>query len=573
MIDTLLLPLAGVALAALPLPQLDSAVDLITEGRRLLEQGEVESALERFEAAVERDEQSVASRVWLVRGWLANGQLDEALTATDELKALGAPKADLDYLYGLGFYANALREASGGGGGVYTQGQFVDATRFLVEATDADAERYGDAFLPLAEAAWYATDLAVASEAAARAVERRPDDTAALLVRGRVAFSRYTDARTNSEPGKLIDQRWAETRDAFEAAVAAFGQPEEELPQYELAGAWQQRANLHLWREDTERAAIAFGNSMAWDPRATDFNGARTSLDEARFAELVSGARARFDELHPEGTFVETYPGGHPGRALLAWWSGYAHFEAGQRPAAEQAFLAAIEGNGDFLNSWYYIFRAAYGQREYDQAMIALRSYWRQDPNGLLAKLGEERELSLRILEVMIGWLIDPDKQVVERYAEAALLAEITTQLKPEEPRYWNNLGLFLRDYGDQLKAKLPPPSKAELDELFERAYDAYAYTLEVSPEHPAYLNDTAVMFHYYLEREYDTAEAMYELALERAELELAKTTLSTADRDWFETAKKDAGENLEKLRKKREREAASEAEPADDAAPLAPEG
>jgi len=530
------------------------APELIAAGRQLLDEGQVAAALERFEAAGEVDGPSLEARFWIARAWLADGRLDEGLAATDELKALGAPEADLAYLYGLGFHAAALQAASAGGG-VYTQGQFQDATRFLVEATAADPERYGDAFRPLAEAAWYAADLPVASEAAERAVERRPDDTAALVLRGRVAFSRYSAARADGEPDEVVDQRWTETRSALEAAAAAFGEPTEEVPQYELAGVFEQLGNLHQWREDSEQAAVAFGQAMAWDPRALDLNRVREALGNERFAATVQDARALFAQRHPAGEGGQPT---HPGVPLLAWWEGFASFELGRMPEAEGAFLQAVEVNPGYANSWYYVFRAAYGRRQYDASLIALRAYWKQDSEGLLAAVAGERELNLRILEFLVGWLIDPDQQVAERFREAAILAEIMTRAVPEEPRYWNNLGLFLRDYGDQLKRKVgAAPGEDELDALYERAMLAYERTLEMVPDHPAYLNDTAVMLHYYLERDLDRAESMYVRAIELADEGLTGKGLSTSDRAWFETARKDAGDNLEKLRRKRERLAA----------------
>jgi tetratricopeptide (TPR) repeat protein len=271
----------------------------------------------------------------------------------------------------------------------------------------------------------------------------------------------------------------------------------------------------------------------------------REGLGDERFAVLTAAALEDFSERHagqPE----------HPGGPLLAWWAGFAAFENGDLPAAERHFLRAVAAHGGYLNSWYYLFRAAYGQRAYDRALIALRSYWKQDPDGLAAMIEGQRELNLRILEYLVGWLIDPDQQVRERYREASVLAEMMTRAVPDEPRYWNNLGLFLRDYGDQLKLRVPAPAEGELDELWARAFAAYERTLELEPDHPAYINDTAVMLHYYLEEDFDRAEAMYLRAVERAEEELAGKGLSTSDRAWFETALKDAGDNLERLRAKR---------------------
>ena len=533
----------------------ETPAELLARGRGLLAAGRAEAALESLEKALEEagaeSPEGVEAGVWLARAWLALDRVDDALGLTDELKARGAAAADLDYLYGLGFLGAAKREAAGGGG-TYTQGQFQDATAFLAKATEADAERYGDAFLPLAEAAWYAGELELARAAAERAVERAPADTGALVQRGKIAFSRYTQARGDGQPGEAEQALWTATREAFQAAAAAYGKPTEELPQFELAGVHEELANLHLWREDRDAAAEAFVRALAWDPRAldsADFNRLRESLGDERFEATTARGLEAFEARHGSAAGGDATP--HPGGPLLAWWAGYAAFVNADLPAAEKHFARAVQSPG-YLNSWYYVFRSAYGQRRYDPALIALRTYWQQDPDGLLALMAGQQELNLRILEYLVGWLIDAEQQDRERYAEAAVLADIMTRLVPGEARYWNNLGLFLRDYGDQLKRLRPPYVAAELAELFERAFVAYERTLELAPDHPAYLNDTAVMLHYYLERDYDRAEAMYQRAIERAEEELAAGRLSTSDSGWFDSARTDALDNLEKLRAKR---------------------
>jgi tetratricopeptide (TPR) repeat protein len=524
---------------------------LLDEGRRQLAAGELEAARASFEAAAALDTGPEA-RVWVVRSWIAEGRIEEALAACDELKEAGADPADLDYLYGLAFHASALREAAAGGS-AYTQGEFEDAARFLSAATEADPERYGDAYFALAEAAWYAADLSTASEAAARAVERRPTDMGTLLLRGRVAFSRYSAARAADAAAPELDGLWEEARAAFEAAVdAGAAGAGAERTQYELALAHGQLANLHLWREDQEAAALAFGEALAWDPRALDFNQVREALGGERFAALVLGAREEFAARHPpDGPSGPDGDGAtHPGASLLTWWAAFGAFGQGQMAEAEALFLEAVEENPDYVNCWYYIFRTAYGQRAYEQSLIALRTHAAQNQAELLGLLAGDRELNLRILEFLVGWLIDLEEQPRERFREAALVAELTTLVAPAEPRYWNNLGLFLRDHGDQLKLARPAPEPAELEPLWESAYAAYQRALELAPDHPAYLNDTAVMLHYYLKRESERAEAMYARAIERADEELASASLPAADRDWFETVKEDATGNLEKLRR-----------------------
>ena len=74
--------------------------------------------------------------------------------------------------------------------------------------------------------------------------------------------------------------------------------------------------------------------------------------------------------------------------------------------------------------------------------------------------------------------------------------------------------------------------------------------SLELDPKDPNFLNDTAVMLHYYLKREYDRVELLYTQSNARAIEELARTDLSADDRAVREIAKRDSADNLRRLRK-----------------------
>jgi len=507
----------------------------------LLEAGKPRTAQEHFERAALLDENAPGSRMWVVRGWIAAGDVDEALEATDELKAAGLPQPDLDYLYGLGFHAAALAEVAQGGG-TYTQGRFEDAARFLAAATDADPARYRDALLPQAESAWYAQDLDGAHAAVMRAVQLRPDDGDAHALHGRISFSRYSAARASDGevPSAEAEAHWREALDAFQSAVDAYGSPRKAELQAKVAECYQQIGHLHLWKGDVEAAAPAYGAAMAFDPRVLDFGQVQASIGSEAMAAQLAEARARFSKRHADDD---------PGAALLAWWDGYVNYDLWRLAESEQAFLEAIDANPDYINAWYYVFRAEYGLHKYDQALVALRTNWRQDPISLVAALSTDKEKNLAILEFLIGYLLDPNNvTAAEPHRQAAVLAEIQTRVVPDEARYWNNLGLFLRDHGERHERSLEEPAPELIAEIYEEAYAAYLTALELEPDHPAYLNDTAVMLHYYLKRDWDEAQRLYELAIEHADEALARDDLSNDMREWYTTARGDALGNLRRL-------------------------
>ena len=123
----------------------------------------------------------------------------------------------------------------------------------------------------------------------------------------------------------------------------------------------------------------------------------------------------------------------------------------------------------------------------------------------------------------------------------------------PDEPRHWNNLGLFLRDEGERLELaahakKEPPPDAALLADLYERSYAAYQRALTLTPDDPQLLNDTALMLQYHLGRDRGEIEAMYRRSIALSEQRLADPALSPEDRERFETTLRDAKANLKLL-------------------------
>lgn len=542
--SSLLLPALLLLSACAP-----SVSSLIDEGRVRLDEGDPAGALECFEEATARDAESTDGQVWLVRSWLALERIDDSLEATDELKDAGAPQPDLDYLYGLCFHARALRAVTTGSGGAYTQSEFEDATRFLASATEANAERYADAFLPLAESGWYAQDLPTATAAVMSALTLEPGSPDAHMLHGRIAFSSYSQARTDEASEEAITTHWDEAVTAFEQAVETSLAEDTDSGRIRAFDANLQIGLLYVWNEDLESASVAYGDAMVLNPWSINFNEVIGYVGLENFLDQILLARAEC--VSDEAADAAALP-------LYDWWTGFAQFGLGRMPAAEQSFSAVIDSTPEFTSAWYYLFRSAYGQRKYELALMGLRTNWHQAPEELVALIAYDKTLNLAILEYLVGWLVNEEQQDDgSRPREAAILAEIMTRADPEQPRYWNNLGLFLRDYGEALEHEQPAPRAEDIDPLWEGAYAAYSRTLELEPDNAGYLNDTAVMLHYHLERDYDEALAMYDHAFELAEAELERDDITEGQREWMTTARRDARNNARLLRKRMEVSAA----------------
>ncbi len=516
----------------------ESADARIEKGRALLAQGKVAEAQVEFDAAAAA-EPGVKTSVWVTRGWIAGLRFDDALLAIDELKAKKASAGLVDYLYGMAFLGQAKNAVATGAAGQYTQSQFEDALRSLKKAVNADAARFADAWLALAEAALYAQDLEAGREAAEKALAFDRNNPEAQVILGRVHFSAYVAEQDAAAKDKL----WNSTYAAFEKAIVLLGTPDVIARQSLLADVHVRMGYLKGWKEDRVGAGASFANAVAWDPSRVDFPKAYALLGSVGFLAMCEEGSARFSARAGENDARN---------ATASWWRGYAQFENAKWAECEGSFRNAVRLWPAFTNSWYYVYRAAFSQQRYAEAIEGLVKFRQLDAEGLVQTIAGDLDRNRSVLNGLIAWCADTEKQKgPARNEDAAMICELFTRLEPEEARHWNNLGLFVRDQGDALRMKRgAKPDPEVLQELWDRAYAAYEHALELKPKDPNIVNDTAVMLHYYLNREYDRVEEMYKLSNQLALAELARTDISPDDRAVVEIAKRDSADNLRRLKK-----------------------
>jgi len=512
--------------------------DWIRTGREALAAGKTTDAVAAFEHAVELDQGTPRSKVWLVRGWIAQGKFDDALVAADELREAGAPGADVDYVFGLAMFGTA-KAAAASGGGSYTQSQFEDAKAALRRATSADAQRYHDAWIALAEAAWYSLDLPAARSAADKAVEVEPTSANARMMLGRIAFSQYSGAADEAEKAAA----WSTAEAAFLEAVKLLGKPSDAWLRNTLADAHVQLGNLHGFKDQKDKAAEHYALAIGWDPSRVDFSTVRNVLGQEAFQACLEQGDKQFLAKHDDRD---------PLYSTLSWWLGFAHFENAKWPECEAAFRRAVALWPAYANSWYYVFRACFSQQKFAEALEALRTYNTVAPEGLVESLKGQPALNQQFLEYLVGWCADPGKHDGKaQNLDAAMVSEVLTRVDPTVSRFWNNLGLFVRDHGDALRwSKAPEATEETLNALWKRSLAAYERALELEPDNPNYLNDTAVMFHYYFKSDYEKALAMYEKAEKAADELLSKKDLAPDLRAVIQIAQRDSKNNIVKVKK-----------------------
>ncbi len=480
---------------------------------------------------------------------------EEALELADQMASSGAPRALVDYATGLSWHRAATLAIANGQTGSGIGHQLEDARRLLARALASDAERCSGAWLPLAEAAWLSGEIEQAADAADRAVELAPHSAAAHGLRGRVGLARYS-AMLGAKEGGDDQALFAIAHGSLTRAIEL----EDDAATARIAELRVQLALVHAWKGDLASAGSAWGAAMAGAPEAVDFGAALNTLGAPAFGGVVARAIPSFRDAHPSDD---------PGLAILHWWHGYAAHLGSDWSTSESAFRAALHVAPEYVSSWYYVHRAAYASGDFGAAVAALRTHADADLDAAVALVRAEGDPGSARLDWLVGWCANPDKHDGQaRNADAALLTEVLTQLAPTESRHWNNLGLFLRDQGDvhvrRAIAAQEAPDRPLLEDLFERALDAYRQALELDPENPNYLNDTAVMLHYNLRRDLDEARELYASAARIAEARLsapeAPGALSPLERELLETALRDARENMGRL--DRARRAAEDTSP-----------
>jgi tetratricopeptide (TPR) repeat protein len=480
--------------------------------------------------------------MWVLRCQLQLGKINDTLDAIDKL-AKTEKGAEIDYLYGMGFWYTAKDRMAQQAGGAIIGMNFADALTFLKKATTADGKRFSDAWLPLAESAWYAQDLPAARAAAEQACAAQPKDAPAFQMLGQIEFSQYVSVRADEAQKTQADAHLAAARAAFEKVEALLAPSSEVADRVLRAQAGKQLGDIASWSKDKAAAAAAYGRALGLDPNVVPL------------AELYAQLAATFDkdagELflaameEAEKGFGATWGKENAGDATLLWWLGWARMEQKQYESAETAFAGAVKKWPEYYNAWFFIGVCRFSHQDYKGAIESVARHVKENRDDLVATVQQNPARYLAILDTLVGAC---DKSGLK--VTAAQFSEVQALASGKDSRYWNNAGLFWRDAGDDLRRNKTEQDHKLALEYYETALKAYEHALALEPEHPNYLNDTAVMLHYCLDREPERAKALYQKSYARAQALLERKDLSPADRELYQTALRDSKNNLAKLEK-----------------------
>lgn len=520
----------------------ESAENLIRDGRALLALGRATEALPLFEKADALGGGKLATRMWVLRAWLETGRTNDALDAIDKLSK-DNKGSEIDYLYGMAFHAVAKQRIAENAGGAIIGMNFADAVTYLKKAAAADAKLYWDAHYALAESAWFAQDLETAGKAAQDAVAAMPKSPEAQYMLGQIAFSQYVAAAGQEGEAKAAAPEHAKRAEAaFQAVEQLLKSSDVPVDRSFRAQAAGKLGNLYCWLKNRDSAVASFGLALGLDPSAVDIGTMLQSMNAQFEKEGPAAFLAALDA--GESGFVANWGVENTGDATLLWWLGWARLEQAQYEQAELAFAGAVKKWPQYYNSWFFIALSRYSRQDYNGAITALLRHYEENKDDLVVTVSQNPGRHLAVLDFLIG------KCAGERNLEAGMFSEIQGLASPRTSRYWNNAGLFYRDAAELPRRSENAEERARAMQWCEKAYELYSKALELEPENPAYINDTAVMLHYYLDRDLERAKEMYKQANARAKVLLERKDLKPDERELYKIAERDSRNNLARLEK-----------------------
>lgn len=540
-------PLSAVVHAASSIDDLD---DAIAEGREGLVIGDLRKARRAFERAEGMD--AKRAEFWMLRLQSAEGGHDDVLGALSKRRRNGERGDHMTYLSGWALLNKARAEILGGGSGNVAF-LLEDAANQLGQVAESEDQRLSDACIGQAMALRLNGASKQALAAGRQARSAFPQSVDACDVVGRAALSLAAGLSGDEAQVEQFKTLLGEAQEAFEAGLAAIGETRDAQRSSTAGQLAGQLATVHLYAEDQAAAKQAYGLAIGWDPASAEFGTAFNVLERGAFIEACeSGAKA----------FLKRFGKRDQRDATTQWWLGYALFTTNDLDRMEDAvtaFESTLEKWPGYTNSWYYLFRLNYDLKEIKKAVNSLREMRTVAPDQL-ASLIQADSYDVSRLEGLVGQSFNAG-----RLEDSAEICRVLVLAQPDNDRFWNNLGLFLRDAGDLRARRAKDEDEEEwaaIAELWEESWVAYSKAVELAPGSAPYLNDAAVLLHYNLQRDYDQALDMYAKATELAEARMEEGDFASAEeKDVWRLALRDSKNNRRALMKQLGREEEEEEE------------
>ncbi|HKE00274.1 MAG TPA: tetratricopeptide repeat protein, partial [Planctomycetota bacterium] len=501
-------------------PAVDAAQQRATAAE-LMRQGRKAEAIAALQAAFAADE-SLESAIALMRACIADERYNDALRALDGAAVKHSKEVALHVAFGEAFAARAAARKAQGADTVTVAAEYESAARALEDAI-ALSPKDPALFAACLRYFLFANMPEDAADAAKKAREAGAASSELSLFEGDAHFHLGLAVKPSEEGDakSLRDAELASAKASYESAAKLAPQAAE--PHARLGSL------LLAMGAPAADARVEYRKALALDPTRVDVGPAIGKMTPKEMLDFFTAALADFRAANPKDASTS------PRSAPIHWYLGYAHLNGGDSKSAAAEFGQAAKLNPDDTSARYYLGKIAYNDKRFDDALRELDGIAKRSPKELGA-LARTDSFGVPMLQYLIGKAVGAENGATSvgggGLETAVRLERAILEVSPDSIDDWNNLALFLRDGGHA-----------------KESLEAYRKALDMNPTDPRLMNDTAVVYHYYLKSNDAEAKELYERAIATAKAILADAKANPSAKENAKGALTDAETNLERLK------------------------
>ena len=393
-------------------------------------------------------------------------------------------------------------------------------------------------------------------------VKRFPGHPGGYILLGDLAYQHYlglvqASRQKGADTSKEAMQKIAAARDlARERYEKALSLDKNRVTAHRKLG------DLHAWNGDRMGALAKYAQALAIDPTT----GVSHDWIKRNF-----GAPKRYDFYKKAAEAHLRLPKADKKKAaLLIWYAAFARYDEKNWKQAEELFLECAAANQDYANSYYWAMWAAIQGKARERAARHCAAFATVAPIAFAdvirkIKPKASRDSTIRELDGFAVGAYRSNRRAEGRDISHVLAAVLDTAEK------WNNYAFLCRE-----------------TKMYKESFAAYENALQVQPDDPQLMNDGAVILDYHLgtagkirqaERVHNRlmktrrmiayrsppldedslkeqvkanlrrAADMYAEAAKLADRALKSRKVEKKDLDRYRTARRDARNNLRKLK------------------------